>query len=167
MQRQIVDNLQIDLFAGFLEGDGQAETVGQRGQLLDGVRDMQVGALTVGEILLDQMTAVAGRIDREVCGTCRDTAFEDCLESSEVVVVTAEGKVVDKEDKLERVFAQLVDQVRDFVQLALFDFDQPQTAGSERIGDRLDGRGLAGAGIAVEQGIGGGGVPRSVRGCCR
>ena len=100
LEGEVVDNLKVDLLARLLEGDGEAEPVGEGGELLDGVADMQVGALPVGEVLLDQVAAVGGGVDREVGRSGRDAPLEDRLEGGEVVIVLAEGEVVDEEDEL-------------------------------------------------------------------
>ncbi len=95
-----MDDLKVDLLARLLEGDGEAEPVGEGGELLDGVADMQVGALPVGEVLLDQVAAVGGGVDREVGRPGRDAPLEDGFEGGEVVIVLAEREVVDEEDEL-------------------------------------------------------------------
>ena len=95
-----MDNLKVDLLARLLEGNGESEPVGEGGELLDGVADMQVGALPVGEVLLDQVAAVGGGVDREVGRPGRDAPLEDRLEGGEVVIVLAEREVVDEEDEL-------------------------------------------------------------------
>src|SRR5699024_11017605 len=77
LEGKVVDNLKVDLLARLLEGDGETEPVGEGGELLDGVADMQVGALPVGEVLLDQVAAVGGGVDREVGRPGRDAPLED------------------------------------------------------------------------------------------
>lgn len=77
LDREVVNDLQIDLLAGLLEGDGESEPVGEGSQLLDRIRNMEIGSLTVRKVLFDQMSAVAGRIDRKVVGARRDASFED------------------------------------------------------------------------------------------
>ena len=50
-------------------------------------------------------------------------------------------------------FAQLVDQVGDFMQLVFLNLDQPQSARCKGVGDRLDSRGFSGTCVAIQEGI--------------
>ena len=63
-----------------------------------------------------------------------------------------------KRMNLRGLVAQLIHQVGDLVELVLLDLHQPQAVGGILVGNGLDRAGFAGAGIAVEQDIVGGGT---------
>ena len=85
------------------EVNADSESGYQRQFFLHGIGTVQfilrhIRAVT--PCLPDQMTAVGGRIDRNVSGPASHAAFEDGLEGCEVVVVGGEAQVVDEEDEL-------------------------------------------------------------------
>lgn len=81
---------------------------------------MNVVSVSIGESFPREVAAVAGGVDHDVSGAGCCTSFEDCLEGGEVAVVFGEGQVVNKENKLERVFCKLFDEGWYQVQLGFF-----------------------------------------------
>ena len=153
--------LQDGLEPGFfrpLEGHGQAEPGRKAHELLPGVGFVDVVAGAVGQGLLDEVAAVGGGVHRNVPGPAAHAALKDGFQGGKVIVVGGEAQVIDEEDELERVGRQLIHQVGDLVELVLLDLHQPQAVGGILIGNGLDRAGFAGAGIAVEQNIVGGGT---------
>ena len=119
---------------------------------------MDVVAGAVGQGLLDEVAAVGGGVHRNVPGPAAHAALKDGFQGGKVVVVGGEAQVIDEEDELEGVGRQLIHQVGDLVELVLLDLHQPQAVGGILIGNGLDRAGFAGACIAVEQNIVGGGT---------
>ena len=88
----------------------------------------------------------------------RPRCLKDGFQGGKVVVIGGEAQVIDEEDEPEGVGRQLIHQVGNLVELVLLDLHQPQAVGGVLIGNGLDRAGFAGAGIAVEQNIVGGGT---------
>ena len=146
----------VAVFVRLLERHRQAEPRCQAHQLLAGIGCMQVVAIAVVHAFLDQMTAVAGGVDRHIVAAPADAALQDRFQRGKVVVVGREAQIVDEQDELQRVFRQLVHQGGDLVQLVLLHFDQAQAVGCKLVGNGLDRARFARAGVAVQQYIVGG-----------
>ena len=104
------------------------------------------------------MAAVGCGVHRNVPGPAAHAALKDGFQGGKVVVVGGKAQVIDEEDELEGIGCQLIHQVGDLVELVLLDLHQPQAVGGVLIGNGLDRAGFAGACIAVEQNIVGGGT---------
>ena len=105
---QMVDDIQISLLIRLLEGDLNAEPLRQGDHFLHGVVAVDVIALPTGEGLLHQMAAVGGGIDHHIPGLGGNAALQDGLQGAEIIVILLEGKIVDKENELQRIPVQLI-----------------------------------------------------------
>ena len=114
---------------------------------------MQVIPAAVGHRLLDEMAAVAGRIDRHIMAAPADTALQNRFQRRKVIIVGREAQIVNKEDEFQRIVRQLVHQGGNLVKLVLLNLDQPQAVRRKLVGNGFDRAGFAGAGIAVQQHI--------------
>ena len=63
---QLLDDVQILVLIRHGEGDLQTETVGQRGNGLEGIAHAHLIALTVGHALADEMTAVGRCVNDQI-----------------------------------------------------------------------------------------------------
>ena len=114
---------------------------------------MNLVALTCGESFSDEVAAVRGRIDSEVCGVRGHTALEDSFERCKVVVVLGKGQVVDEDYEFQRVLADRFDYLGQLVELFLFQLDKAQSLSIILVGYCLDCRGFACSAVAVKQDI--------------
>jgi len=99
------------------------------------------------------VAAVAGGVNHGVLRAGGDAALQDRLERGEVAVAACKGKVVYKDNKLERILRQVVKQGGNVVQQRLFDLNEPQALGGVFVRDGLDGAGFSRARVAVEQDV--------------
>ena len=90
-----------------------AEALGKRCKLLHRIVAVNVIALTVGELLLDDMAAITRRVDCHVLRLRRNGALQHRFQCIEVIVVLEERKVVDEQNKLQRVRRKLIENFRD------------------------------------------------------
>ena len=90
-----------------------AEALRKRCKLLHRIVAVNVIALTVGELLLDDMAAITRRVDYHVLRLRRNGALQHRLQRIEVIVVLEERKVVDEQNKLQRVRRKLIENLRD------------------------------------------------------
>ena len=148
--------MQVAVPVGAEEGDGQAKPGGKAHQLLAGVAFVDIVAAAVGEGFFNEVAAVGGGIDRDVAGPAAHAALQNGLEGGKVIVVGGEAEVIDEEDELQRIGRQRIHQIGDLVELVLLHLYQPQSVSGKGVGNGLDGAGLAGAGVAVEQHVVGG-----------
>ena len=107
---------------------------------------MQVIPAAVGHRLLDEMAAVAGRVDRHIMAAPADTALQNRLQRRKVIIVGREAQIINKEDEFQRIVRQLVHQGGNLVKLVLLDLDQPQAVRRKLVGNGLDCAGFAGTG---------------------
>ena len=96
------------------------------------------------------MTAV-GRCVNDQIG--RLSGHDERLERGKVVVLAAEGQVVEEHDEAERRTQGLLEQLGEVGDMPRRHLDDLQAAVGVLIGNRLDGRGLAGALVAIEQDV--------------
>ena len=88
---QLLDDVQILVLIRHGEGDLQTETVGQRGNGLEGIAHAHLIALTVSHALADEMTAVGRCVNDQIGRLSGQTALDKRLECGKVVVLAAEG----------------------------------------------------------------------------
>ena len=150
---QLLDDVQVLVLIRHGEGDLQTETVGQRGNGLEGIAHAHLIALTVGHALADEMTAVGRCVNDQIGRLSGQTALDKCLERGKVVVLAAEGQVIEEHDETERRTQGLLEQLGEIRDLPRRHLDDLQAAVGVLVGNRLDGRGLAGALVAVEQDV--------------
>ena len=88
--RQLEQDALIAVLVRLLEGHRQTEPRSQTHQLLPGIRRMQVIPAAVSHRLLDEMAAVAGRIDRHIMAAPADTALWDVIVSNPPYICMSE-----------------------------------------------------------------------------
>ena len=101
------------------------------------------------------MAAVARGVDHDVWRLGGGGALENGLELAKAVVVFLEGQVVDEQDEPQRVAGQLAHDRRQQIELVLLQLQQAHAIGKEAVGHGFHRGGLARAGIAAEQYVGG------------
>ena len=74
-----VNNLQIRISSGFLEGDDNTKPCGETDGLFKGIIPVNIISFPAAERFLHEVSAVAGCIDNDVFGTRRGTSFKNCL----------------------------------------------------------------------------------------
>ena len=99
------------------------------------------------------MTAVGGCVNDQIGRLSGQTTLDKCLERGKVVVLAAEGQVVEEHDEAERRTQGLLEQLGEVGDMPRRHLDDLQAAVGVLVGNRLDGRGLAGALVAVEQDV--------------
>src|SRR5215210_595747 len=151
------DYLQVPLLIWGGEGHPQPETSCQRELLLHGVAGVHVIVgftfFAVGEALPDQIPAVGGGVEPDVLGRLLDGAFEECLQRLVLDLVLLEGEIVDEEYEARAAPAQGFEQTRQLPQVFLGELDEAQAAVRVLVQDGFYGRGLAGTGQTVEEGV--------------
>ena len=150
---ELLDDVQIFVLVRNGEGDLKTEAVGQGGDGFERVANADVIALTVGHALADEVAAVGGRVDDKVGRLAGKTALDERLEGREIVVLTVKGQVVEEYNKAERRAERLLEQFGEAGDMARRHLDDLEAAVGVLVGDRLDGRGFAGALVAVEQDV--------------
>ena len=90
-------------------------------------------------------------VRHDVAGAGLDAPFEDGLEAPVVALALVEREVVDEEDEPLRPIAELLDDPGEVAEVVSGDLDEAQAAPGVLVEERLDGGGLAGAAVAVEQ----------------
>ena len=99
------------------------------------------------------MTAVGRCVNDQIGRLSGQTALNERLERGKVVVLAAEGQIVEEHDETERRTQGLLKQLGKIRDLPRRHLDDLQAAVGVLVGNRLDGRGLAGALVAVEQDV--------------
>ena len=150
---ELLDDVQIFVLVRNGEGDLETEAVGQGGDGFERVANADVVTLTVGHAFADEVAAVGGRVDDKVGRLAGETALDERLEGREIVVLTVKGQVVEEYNKAERRAERLLKQFGEAGDMARRHLDDLEAAVGVLVGDRLDGRGFAGALVAVEQDV--------------
>ena len=99
---------------------------------------VNIVALTFGELLLDDVTAVARCIDHNVARLSRDRAFKHGFQRIEAVIVLDERQIVDEKHEFKRIFRQLVKDLGYCPELILPDFNNSQALFPQGVCYRLD-----------------------------
>src|SRR4028119_1551649 len=154
LPREALDYAEVEFLVGGREGDAQAEAGREGLLLLHGVPGVDVVAvLPVGEALPDQVPAVGGRVDAHVFGRLLDAPLQERLERLVLDLVLLEGEVVHEEDKARSASPQGPEHPRQGAEVLLGDLDEPEPIAGELVEQRLHGGGLAGPGLAIEEGV--------------
>ena len=128
-----IDHRQILVLAAFVEAEPEAEAVGQRDLLLDGLAGIDRGrALVLDHLARQQMPAIRGCIEHDILRPPLDATIERRFQRLVRRVLPVEGEVVAEDDGGVRVGLEQSHQHRQALDVLAVDLDQLEGEGAFR-----------------------------------